>query len=73
MTFRVAVTGPNGITIGADWLGNSIYADVASFRREHIGARGRWGSYFRDMVRTSIAEARSELARIKALPLRAAA
>jgi hypothetical protein len=73
VSFRVTVADRRGIVIGCDWLGNSIYADVADFRREHIGARGKWGSYFRDMVHEAVSQARSEVERIASLPLRRAA
>jgi hypothetical protein len=46
-----------GATLGEDYLGGSIYADPAEFR-DHIGAQGKYGSYFRDMVSTAISEAR---------------
>lgn len=59
--FRVRVLGPNGEELGSDYLGNSVYSDVSEFRREHVGAQGRYGSYFRDMVSEAIREARREL------------
>lgn len=55
----------NGRYLADTTLGNSIYADVRDFRKEHIGAKGRYGSYFRDMVREAVSDARSELQRIK--------
>jgi hypothetical protein len=58
--FRVRVTY-RGQEVASDYLGNSIYADPAEFAKEHIG--GKFGSYFSDMVRTAIAEARRELTR----------
>lgn len=61
---------PTGQTIGEDFLGNSIYANPAEFR-DHIGARGRWGSYFRDMVRGAISEARETVQRMQSIPLHA--
>ncbi len=40
------------------YLGNSIYADPREFR-DHFGMNGKgYGSYFSDMVRESIADAR---------------
>lgn len=55
--------------IGADYLGGSIYAEPRDFFREHIGlaAKSRadgvnYGSYFPDMVREAIGEARKALA-----------
>ncbi len=59
-TFRVRVL-LDGIELGCDYLNNSIYADLADFR-DHIGmnAKGH-GSYFSDMVRSAVAEARAAL------------
>ena len=75
--FRVAVYGPRGEELGTDYLGNSIYADATEFR-DHIGlaeksrADGRnYGSYFLDMVRGAIAEARAALDDVQAIRLRA--
>ena len=50
-----------GEVVGVDYLGQSIYENPADFR-DHIGmnARGH-GSYFSDMVRAAIAEARANL------------
>lgn len=70
-TFAVHVFGPHGEELGADYLGNSIYADPADFR-DHIGARGAWGSYFIDMVRNAIEQARDNLGALSAIRLRAA-
>lgn len=70
VAFRVRITGPGGETLGADYLGNSIYADLMDFRREHIGARGKWGSYFRDMVAEAVAEARRHVRQLQEIPLR---
>lgn len=52
----------DGRVIGEDWLSGSIYANPADFR-DHIGmnARGH-GSYFSDMVREAVREARKTLA-----------
>ena len=51
----------DGRVIGEDYLGGSIYANPADFR-DHIGmnARGH-GSYFSDMVREAVREARKSL------------
>ena len=56
-----------GNEIGTDYLGNCIYADIKEFR-DHIGLviksrdDGRnYGSYFPDMVKTAISEARDYL------------
>jgi hypothetical protein len=47
-----------GEEVGCDYLGQSIYENPAEFR-DHIGmnAKGH-GSYFSDMVRSAVAEAR---------------
>lgn len=57
-----------GNTIGEDYLGGSIYADPADFR-DHVGLAiksredGRnYGSYFTDMIREAICEARKTYA-----------
>jgi hypothetical protein len=53
----------DGVEIAADYLGGSVYyADQVATFRDHIGmnANGH-GSYFSDMVRTSIEEARRYL------------
>lgn len=66
-TFRVRVTC-DGREVGADYLGNSIYADPEEFYREHIGIRAKarakgvnYGCYFTDMMHTAIADAREAL------------
>jgi hypothetical protein len=51
---------PTGVVIARDYLGGSVYEwnKVALFR-DHIGMNARHhGSYFSDMVREAIAEAR---------------
>lgn len=68
--FQTAVTVYyRGAELGADYLGGSIYANPADFFKEHIGlaAKSRadgcnYGSYFPDMVREAISEARKALA-----------
>lgn len=66
VTFRVRVIHtPTGIELSADYLGNSIYPDVRTFAAEHIGARGKWGSYYRDMVKTACREARETFAKLQ--------
>lgn len=57
----------DGVEIGSDYLGQSIYENPSEFR-DHIGlavkARAdghNYGSYFTDMVRTAIDEARKHL------------
>lgn len=50
------------IALGASYLGNSIYENPAAFR-DHFGmTRNGHGSYFSDMVREAIAEARKNFA-----------
>lgn len=56
-----------GVEIGCAYLGDSIYEDPSEFR-DHIGINvksrndGRnYGSYFADMVREAISEARKTL------------
>ena len=68
--FAVTVTeNATGAEIGADYIGGSIYADPREFidhracgrqNREYAarGEAGRCGSYFTDMVRGAISEAR---------------
>jgi len=53
-----------GYVLAQDYLGDCIYEDFASFR-DHIGVNIKsrednrnYGSYFSDMVRTVVAEAR---------------
>jgi len=59
--FRVVVLW-NGREIGADYLGDSIYENPADFGKEHIGINGTGaGSYYSDMVRQAISEARKTL------------
>lgn len=61
--FRVRVL-LDGEEISSDYLGNSIHADVRDFAREHLGCRPKgYGSYFSDMVREAIGEARAEIRR----------
>lgn len=64
VTFRVRVL-LDGIEVGADCLGNSVYADPTDFAREHIGIAGTGaGAYFPDMVAAAIAEAREHLCNV---------
>lgn len=76
--FKVAVYGPNGAELAADYLGNSIHERPEDFR-DHLGiaAKGRadghnYGSYFTDMVRQVISEAREALRQAQTVYLRAA-
>ena len=64
----------DGVEIAADYLGSSIYENPSEFR-DHVGmnAKGH-GSYFSDMVRSAVSEARQALAAAKPTPrLRAVA
>ena len=81
-TFQVRVADSAGHTLAEDYLGNSIYADPAEFidhrqcgrenrRLAAEGREGRCGSYFKDMVRSAVSEARREQNRPRAF-LRAA-
>ncbi len=63
---------PTGETLGVDYLGGSIYEKPADFR-DHIGAAGKYGSYFRDMVHSSVREARANLRKLQSVYVRAEA
>lgn len=53
-----------GVIIGQDHLGQSIYENPEDFR-DHFGMnQGNWGSYFSDMVREAVREARAYLKNI---------
>src|SRR5450830_645003 len=66
LTFRVQVSC-KGMGLGADYLGNSIYANPEEFR-DHIGMKAKGsGSYFSDMVRGAIQEARSNMSQMPRL------
>jgi hypothetical protein len=56
----------DGRDISRNYLGNSIYADPTEFR-DHIGAQGKYGSYFKDMVRQGIDETRKALCSVPRL------
>ena len=62
---------PTGTSLGEDYLGGCIYADIAEFQ-DHRGANGRWGSYFKDMIGEAIAEARKQVATLGNIKLRVA-
>lgn len=70
----VTVTTKDGLELGADSLWGSIYHNPRDFFREHIGLAAksradgcRYGSYFPDMVRQAISEARNTLATMPTL------
>ena len=64
-----AIHIPTGAVLAEDYLGQSIYEKPCEFR-DHIGARGKYGSYFKDMVLTVCQEARKTLATMQSIPLR---
>jgi hypothetical protein len=43
-----------------DYLGGNVYPDPKQFR-DHVGLKGQYGSYFKDMVKSAIYEAREAL------------
>lgn len=54
----------DGNEVGEDYLYGSIYENPAEFR-DHIGMnRKGHGSYFSDMVRSAVAEARKRLSNV---------
>ena len=59
-----------GNKIAADYLGQSIYENVEDFR-DHFGCAGKGGSYFSDMVREAISQARSYLKSAQNIEVRA--
>lgn len=59
-----------GAELAVEYLGGSIYADIDDFRKEHIGAQGKYGSYFKDMVHTVCREARKALRQMQTIELR---
>ena len=71
----------DGTEIAADYLGGCIYESIDAFmdhrecgkqNREYAaqGKEGRCGSYFHDMIRTAIAEARGYLLALKYVRVR---
>ena len=57
-----------GREIASESLGGCIHADPVDFR-DHVGTRGAFGSYFKDMVHAAIAEARATLKDMRRHPL----
>lgn len=59
----------DGKEVSADYLGGSVYyADQVETFRDHVGMNTRGhGSYFSDMVRQAIAEARTNLTNVPRL------
>jgi len=52
------VCNATGIVLGEEYLGNSLYENPAEFR-DHFGmTKGGFGSYFAQMVKEAIAQAR---------------
>lgn len=70
VVFRVLVEGPDGEELATDYLSGSIYADVKDFRKEHVGAQGKHGSYFRDMVSEAVRGAREEMRKLQSVRIR---
>ena len=69
-----------GNEVATDYLGNCIYESPRAFM-DHVGIKhyspnpgtipeGGCGSYFPDMIRTAIAEARKEIASMKGVYIR---
>lgn len=55
-----------GVCLGEDSLWGSVYKRPSDFFKEHYGARsGGWGSYFPDMVRSAVKEARAKLEELR--------
>ena len=54
----------SGAVLGQNSLWGSIYATADDFFNEHRGSHGKWGSYFPDMIRAAIREARVNIHRI---------
>ena len=72
----------NGTEIAADYLGGCIYASLADFqdhrqcaaetrRLRAQGSNAVCGSYFSDMVRTAVAEARKKVRSMQSVRVRA--
>lgn len=60
----------NGHEMGCDYLGGCIYETTDAFR-DHLGCKaGGYGSYFSDMVRECIREARKNMGKIHDIKLR---
>ena len=53
----------DGNEIATDYLGQCIYENIKDFR-DHVGSKGKHGSYFTDMVRNVISEARDTLSNV---------
>jgi hypothetical protein len=68
---------PTGVIVGEDYLGNCIYGAPKAFI-DHRGLRFRerfgvsCGSYFSDMVREAISNARKQATSLRAIKLRPA-
>lgn len=66
----------NGCEIASDYLGNCIYESAHDFR-DHVGINEKsradganYGSYFSDMVRAAISEAREHMKKNQAVYIR---
>ncbi len=56
----------DGIEVATDYLGQCIYSNPSEFR-DHVGSRGKYGSYFTSMVSEVIREGRRNLCNIPKL------
>jgi hypothetical protein len=71
----------DGLEVGTDYLGNCVYESYEAFN-DHIacaeynrelasnGERSRCGSYFKDMVREAISQARKQVGEIRSVKVR---
>ena len=66
----VTVSTRDGIELGKDSIWGSVYENPADFFKEHRGARGQYGSYFHDLVRGAISEARKKVNAIRELEVK---
>lgn len=71
----------HGSEVGTDYLGGCIYESLDAFQDHRVvgkqnadyearGESGRSGSYFHDMIRTAIAEAREHVAELQMVRVR---
>lgn len=59
-----------GKAVGVDYLCGCAYRNAHEFYTAHLGDGG---SYFTDMVRSAVSEARKALSALKSIPIREAA
>lgn len=61
---------PTGAVLGEDYLGQCIYESADAFI-DHRGCKANgYGSYFSDMVHEAVTEARKNLRKLHAIPMR---